>query len=386
MRIDSAFLQDPALRRVLDMLTGGGHQGLIVGGAVRNAVLGCPIGDIDLATDAPPRRVVELAAAAGLKSIPTGIEHGTVTVIADGTPFEITTFRRDVETDGRNAIVAFSDRIEEDAARRDFTMNALYARASGELIDPVNGWADLLRRELRFVGDPAERIREDYLRILRFFRFLACYGDHIAPGTIEAIRAEKHGLPRVSAERIGAEMRKLLAATDPAPAMSLMAETGVLALILGRANPTPLAALVAEEQARGIAPDWLRRLSLILPEGGADDLRLSRAETGRLDALDRAARLSPAEAGFRHGAEIARDAALIRLARGEVMPVDWPQQIARAAAAPLPITAADLMPALAGPALGRGLKAAERRWIDSGFTASHVALIDAARRAGDEEA
>ena len=386
MRIEGAFLDDPALRRVLAMLSDGGHLGLIVGGAVRNAVLGQPIDDVDISTDAPPQRVIELAAAAGLKSIPTGIEHGTVTVVSDGTPFEITTFRRDVETDGRNATVAFSDRIEEDAERRDFTMNALYADASGRVLDPVGGWDDLNRRELRFVGDPAQRIREDYLRILRFFRFLACYGSHIAPGTIEAIGAEKDGLPRVSAERIGSEMRKLLAAPDPASAMALMDETGVLGLIFHAADVAPLARLVVQEQARGIAPDWLRRLSLILPDGGADRLRLSRAEATRLETLARAIPLPPAEAGFRHGADIARDAALIRLARGEDLPPDWAHQIARAAAAPLPIAASDLMPDLGGAALGRGLKAAEGLWIASGFAAPRGALIDAARQAGEEGA
>lgn len=386
MRIEAAFLDDPALRRVLAMLSDGGHLGLIVGGAVRNAVFGQAIDDVDISTNAPPQRVVELAAAAGLKAIPTGIEHGTVTVVADGTPFEITTFRRDVETDGRNATVAFSERIEEDAERRDFTMNALYADASGQVLDPVGGWDDLNRRVLRFVGDPAQRIREDYLRILRFFRFLARYGSHIAPGTIEAIRAEKAGLPRVSAERIGAEMRKLLAAPDPAPAMALMDETGVLGLIFDAADVTPLAALVMQEQTQGIAPDWLRRLSLILPAGGADRLRLSRAEAARLETLTRAMRLPPGEAGFRHGVDIARDAALIRLAHGEDLPPDWAGQIARAAAAPLPIAASDLMPDLGGPALGRGLKAAETLWIASGFAASRGALIDAARRAGEEGA
>lgn len=385
MRIAGAFLDDPALHKVLEMLVNGGHRGLIVGGAVRNAILGRPSDDVDISTDALPQRVVDLAAAAGFKSVPTGIEHGTVTVVASGTPFEITTFRRDVETDGRNATVAFSDRIEDDAARRDFTMNALYATASGEVIDPVGGWDDLMRHELRFVGDPRERIREDYLRILRFFRFLAHYADRIAPGTIEAISANKDGLSRVSAERIGAEMRKLLAAPDPAPAMRLMDQTGVLGLILDETDLTPLAALIAGERAQGLAPDWQRRLSLILPNGGTERLRLSRAESARLTVLQRAQHIPLAEAAYRHGAEIARDAALIRQARGEVLPADWPQQIAQASDAPLPVAAADLMPELGGAALGRGLRAAEDLWLASGFSATRNALIEAAHRAGARE-
>ena len=386
MKIAAEFLTDPALQSVLSMLESGGHRALIVGGAVRNALLGQPIGDIDIATDARPERVAQLAGAAGLKSVPTGIEHGTVTVVAQGIPFEITTFRRDVETDGRNATVAFSDRIEDDAARRDFTMNALYADASGAVLDPVGGQPDLQSRTLRFVGIPADRIREDYLRILRFFRFMAWYADHAAPGTIEAITAEQGGLPRVSAERIGAEMRKLLDARDPAPALALMAETGVLSQILPQADPAPLPTLIAAEAAHGAAPDWRRRLAAMAPADAPERLRLSRADATRLTALERAQALDIDEAGFRHGSEIARDAALIRLARGDDLPPDWPARISRAASAPLPIAAADLMPELAGPAVGRGLKAAERAWIASGFCAPPAALIAAAHHGAEESA
>ena len=386
MRIAAAFLADPALQSVLSMLAAGGHRALIVGGAVRNTLLGQPVGDVDIATDARPERVAELARAAGLKPVPTGIEHGTVTIVAQGTPFEVTTFRRDVETDGRNATVAFSDRIEDDAARRDFTMNALYADASGAVLDPVQGLPDLHSRTLRFVGAPADRIREDYLRILRFFRFLAWYADHAAPGTIEAITAEQGGLPRVSAERIGAEMRKLLAAPNPAPALALMAETGVLSQILPQADPTPMPALLAAETTQGVAPDWRRRLALMGAADAPERLRLSRTDSTRLAALARARTLDIDAAGFHHGMDIARDAALIRLARGDDLPTDWPARIARAAGAPLPISAADLMPELAGAAVGRGLKAAERAWIASGFRAPRAALIAAAHHGAEESA
>lgn len=382
MKITADFLTDPALQSVLSMLQTGGHRALIVGGAVRNALLDQPVGDVDIATDAAPERVVTLARAAGLKPVPTGIDHGTITVVAKGTPFEVTTFRRDVETDGRNAIVAFSDQIEDDAARRDFTMNALYADASGRVLDPVGGLPDLQTRTLRFVGSPAARIREDYLRILRFFRFLAWYGDRAAPGTVEAITAERSGLPRVSAERIGAEMRKLLAAPNPAPALALMAETGVLPQILPDADPTPLSALIDAEAAHGIPPDWLRRLAAMSASDAPERLRLSRAETAQLTALQRAESLTIDEAAFRHGARTARDSALIRLAKGGSLPRDWIDRIDRAASAPLPISAADLMPDLTGPALGQGLKAAEHAWIASGFSAPRDVLIKAAYAEG----
>ncbi|WBU60201.1 CCA tRNA nucleotidyltransferase [Paracoccus albus] len=386
MRVSAAFLDDPALRRVLTMLENGGHRAFVVGGAVRNAVLGQPVDDIDIATDAIPLRVVELATAEGLKTVPTGIEHGTVTVIANGTPFEVTTFRRDVETDGRNATVAFSDRIEDDAARRDFTMNALYATASGKVLDPVGGWPDLRRRVLRFVGDPTARIREDYLRILRFFRFYAWYADSSAPGATEAITAEKEGLPRVSAERIGAEMRKLLSAPDPSHALALMAQTGVLSFVLAGADISAMPALIEAEKTDGTSPDWLRRLSLIAAQVDLAGLRLSRAETNRLKALTLAAELSPAEAGYYHGQALAHDAMLVRLARREPLPEDWQEQVGRAANAALPIAATDLMPDLQGAALGRGLKAAEELWLASGFSSERAALIETARQAGKQDA
>ncbi|WP_374189447.1 CCA tRNA nucleotidyltransferase, partial [Paracoccus thiocyanatus] len=214
-RLSAPFLDDPALKRVLAALAAQGAQALVVGGAVRNALLGEPASDVDISTSARPQDTVRLAQAAGLRSVPTGIEHGTVTVIADGRGFEVTSFRRDVETDGRRAVVAYSDRIEDDAQRRDFTMNALYATASGEVLDPVGGLPDLAARRLRFVGDPRARIAEDYLRILRFFRLLAWYGREADLHALAACRELRQGLAGISRERIGHEMRKLLDAPRP---------------------------------------------------------------------------------------------------------------------------------------------------------------------------
>ena len=207
MKIEADWLSDPGPRAVIEALARGGHRALYVGGTVRNALLGLAPGDIDIATDARPERVMELAAAAGLKPVPTGFDHGTVTVVAGHRGIEVTTFRRDVETDGRRAVVAFSDAIEHDAERRDFTMNALYATAGGEVIDPLGGLPDLLARRVRFVGDPAARIAEDSLRILRFFRFHACYGDPeggIDAEGLAACAAGVDGIAALSRERIGA--------------------------------------------------------------------------------------------------------------------------------------------------------------------------------------
>ena len=368
------------------MLDHAGYRGLVVGGAVRNALLDLSTADIDIATDAPPGRVIELAKDQGLKYVPTGFDHGTVTIIAGGTPFEVTTFRRDVETDGRKATVAFSDNLVEDAARRDFTMNALYCTAGGEIVDPVGGLPDLQARRLRFVGDPVARIREDYLRILRAFRFQAWYAESVAPGTFEAIRAEKDGLSLVSAERVGAEMRKLLAAPDPSEALRSMTQTGVLDRILSGADASNMTAMIRAEAEYAVAPCWLRRLALM---GGTDPvalLRLSRPEASRLKKLRGADGASLQAIAFYEGIEIARDVALIRAAKNQPPPGDWMDSISLAAASPLPISAADLPDTLTGPALGRGLKAARQAWIASDFSAPAPALIDVAVLAGEDTA
>lgn len=380
----------PPLRRVLAALAP--VRALIVGGAVRNALLGEAVEDIDIATDALPERVIALAGAAGLRTVPTGIAHGTVTVIADGEGFEVTTFRRDVATDGRRAVVAFSDRIEDDAARRDFTMNALYADAEGRVIDPVGGLPDLAARRLRFVGDPDRRIAEDYLRILRFFRFHARHGRPGAadPEALAACARGVAGLAQLSRERVGAEMRKLLDATDPAEALALMDRAGVLAAVLPGADAAQVAALVAVEPGLCPGPQdismqkngrWPLRLAALGAPDAAQRLRLSRDEARVQDELRFAGPL--AEAAYRLGAARAGQIALLRAARGEALPEGWGEQIALAAGQRMPVSAADL-PALAGAALGRGLRAAEAAWIESGFVMPAPALIDIAMLAGED--
>jgi len=257
-RVTGSWLDSEDTQAVMAVLEEAGHQALAVGGCVRNALLGVAVSDVDIATDARPERVMEIAAAAGLKAVPTGIDHGTVTVVANKVGHEVTTFRRDVETDGRRATVAYADRVEEDAHRRDFTMNALYARADGTVIDPLGGLPDLRARRVRFIDDPHDRIREDYLRILRFFRFHAWYGDPAAgldPDGLAACAELSDGMDRLSRERIGAETRKLLAAPDPAPAVAAMAQAGVLIHVLPGANPQALPVLVHLERAAGVAPE-----------------------------------------------------------------------------------------------------------------------------------
>lgn len=379
MQITGDWIGAGHVQDVLGVLAGGGHRALLVGGCVRNDLIGQPVSDIDIATDAKPLRVVELMAAAGLRSVPTGIDHGTVTVIADGIPHEVTTFRRDVETDGRRAVVAYTTRLAEDAARRDFTMNALYAEADGTVLDPIGGLHDLRSHRVRFVGDAVARIREDYLRILRFFRFYAWYGDPDLgpdPEALAACAAHLDGLAPLSRERVGHEMRRLLAARDPAPALAAMQASGVLQAVLPGSDATAMAILVDLEGDS--APDWLRRLALLVAENAEQALKLSREEAKRLAATREAiaSGTDSAELGHRAGLEIGRDALLIRAARsGEPLSAGWVAELERGASARFPVVAADLMPALSGPELGARLRALEDRWIASDFQLSREQLL-----------
>lgn len=379
MKITGDWIAEPPTQAVCAALEAAGARALFVGGCVRNALLGVPVSDIDIATDAAPETVAQIATAAGFRVVPTGIDHGTVTVIAGGIAHEITTFRRDVETDGRRAVVAFSTRIEDDAARRDFTMNALYADARGVVIDPLGGLPDLLARRLRFVGEADQRIREDYLRILRFFRFHAIYGDPaggIDAEGLAACAALADGIAGLSAERIGAEMRKLLAAPDPAPAVAAMAQAGVLARVLPGGDARALAPLVHLEA--GCPPRWLRRLAVLGGEDVADRWRLSRHDGRDLHHLRAAigSMESPAVLGWRLKSALATDAMLARAAVLETpLPPGWMAEIARGAAASLPVRPADLMPRLQGAALGAALKEIEARWCASDLTLGRDALL-----------
>jgi poly(A) polymerase len=373
MKVTGDWLTHPGTQKLGTALEAAGHKALFVGGCVRNAVLGEPVADIDITTDATPEVVSDIARNAGFKVVPTGIDHGTVTVIVDSVPHEVTTFRRDVETDGRRAVVAYSTRIEEDAQRRDLTMNALYADLSGNVIDPLGGLADTLARRVRFVGDAETRIREDYLRILRFFRFHAVYGNldgGLDPEGLAACAALSDGLETISKERIGAEMRKLLSARDPAPTVAAMASSGILAKVLPGADHRALAPLVHLEADHD--PRWERRLALLGGEAVEDALRLSRAEARDLAGLrDAIGGIdSRAALGWRLGATLAADATIARAAL-----LGNPR---RGAAATFPINAADLMPTLQGDALGVRLKQLQAKWLASDLTLTREELLKGA--------
>ena len=288
------WLRRAETRAVLDALAAAGHEARIVGGTVRNALLGEPVTDIDIATTATPDEVMAAARAADLEAIPTGIAHGTVTVLANRVPFEVTTLREDVETFGRHARVAFTADWAADARRRDFTINALYCDAEGNISDPLGGLDDLAARRIRFIGDARERIREDALRILRFFRFHARYSrDGLDPEGLEACAKERALLAQLSAERVRAELLKLLEAPGAAHAVTAMFEHGFIVDLLGRAPRLGLLQrLIAIDAGKQRPADPLLRISVLAVaveedrDHLADRLRLSRSERNDLVVVD----------------------------------------------------------------------------------------------------
>ncbi len=361
------------------LFSASAYQLFYVGGCVRNALMEVPVSDIDMATDATPDQMEDMADQAGLKTLAVGKDHGTITFLMSDAPVEITTFRADVVTDGRHAQVRFSSDLTEDAARRDFTMNAIYADESGELTDPTDGLSDIAQRRVRFIGDPEARILEDHLRILRFFRFHAIYGDPaygIDPNALAACAAHAGQLENLSRERIGVEMRKLLAAPDPAPSIAAMAQSGVLTQVMPGADPKTLAPLIHLEAQ--VEPNWLRRAAVLGGKNIADIWRLSRKEANTLALIrDLMGDPMPApEIAYRHGEPLAEDVVLLRAAMFEDPTIlAQRKDLAQAARAKFPVKAADLPPDLNGPEIGETLRTLETRWINSGFTLSKSDLL-----------
>ncbi|MBY6044956.1 CCA tRNA nucleotidyltransferase [Phaeobacter italicus] len=373
------WLEDPDTQHVCKVLKDGGADVYFVGGCVRNALLGAGASDLDLCTNMRPERVIDVAGAAGIRAVPTGIDHGTVTLVHKSVPYEITTFRRDVATDGRRAVVAFSDCIKEDAARRDFTMNALYARPDGEVVDPLDGLPDLVARRVRFIGTAENRIREDYLRSLRYFRFHAWYGNAdlgFDPDALSAIAGNLDGIPSLSRERVGQELVKLLAAPDPAPAIAVMRQIGLLSVILPGSDDRALAPLIHLEA--GMPPDPMRRLAALGGEDPREALRLSKAQANMVQLLRTEATgpTAPAALAYMYDQSVARDAMLLRSALLEMpLPPMLETELNAGAQAVFPLTAQDLMPDLQGPALGVALKRLKSDWIASGFSLDKDTLL-----------
>lgn len=386
------LLDDPRLTTLFAALATTGGETRVVGGAVRDALFGRTPHEIDLATTALPEAVLKAAAAAGLKGVPTGLEHGTVTIIVAGTPYEVTTLREDVETDGRYAKVRFGGDFEQDACRRDFTVNALSLTADGVLHDYTGGLDDIAARRIRFIGDPAQRIAEDYLRVLRFFRFNASHGEGAfdRAGLHEAIVAREH-LARLSRERVRAEIVKLLPAARAPLVMRAMSQAGVIEVILGMGYPARLERLADFEAALGAAPDAILRLAAfaVVIEEDADRLRarlrLSNDEYARLTAAARTLaalhgieRPPPVshlrEMLFLCGARYACDALALAFAQSGAAPDDpaWleaARYLAHTPAPEFPIKGADLIArgVAPGKGLGAALKTLQAKWIRAGF-------------------
>lgn len=392
-RITAPWLNAPASRAVMAALEAARPgASRYVGGCVRNTLRGLRADDIDIATQIMPENVMATLGAAGIRAIPTGIEHGTVTAVHEGVPVEITTLRRDVETDGRRAVVAFTEDWTEDAARRDFRMNAIYAGPDGTLHEVVPGSIeDALAGRVIFIGDGDQRLIEDYLRILRFYRFNAWYGAGIDPEGQAACTRQREGLRKIAAERIWKELKRTLEAPDPAPAMLALEEAGVLEIILPTASASLLPGLVAVEATHRLSPDPVQRLMAMLPRRRRDisdaaaALRLSNEEAGRLHAwadpalshiltLDAPARR---EVFYRFGPQVALDRALIEAASGgqgglAALLSDkagWTRPV-------FPLGGDDALAAgLRGPEIGQRLRALEEDWIASGFALGRDDLL-----------
>jgi poly(A) polymerase len=405
------LLADPKIARLLAALAVTGGETRIVGGAVRDSLLGRRPMEVDLATTSLPEAVMEAARAAGLKCAPTGIDHGTVTLIVEGTPFEVTTLREDVETFGRHAKVRFGDDFETDAQRRDFTINALSLSPDGRLHDYTGGLADLEARHIRFIGDPATRIAEDHLRVLRFFRFHASFGEGaLDPAGLHAAIVARDSLRRLSAERIRAEILKLLVARGAVAVAREISHAGILEVVVGASFPARLARLAAIEAALGRFADPLLRLVAltIIVEEDADRLRerlrLSNAEHKR---AAEAARLLVALHGieeppttlemtrllFLHGRDSPRDALALAHAESRAAPDDAgflraSRFLAEAPTPDFPVKAADLMARglQPGRALGAVLKELQAKWIRAGFPkdpATVTRLVEEATKSCD---
>jgi len=393
---DAPWLTSGPAARVLALLNGDGEEARVVGGAVRNALLKIPPGDIDIATTALPDEVVRRAKAAGIKSVPTGIEHGTVTLVVDAHPFEVTTLREDTETFGRKAKVAFGRDWVRDAERRDFTINGLSVDATGRVHDHVGGLADIAEKRVRFIGDAGQRIAEDYLRILRFFRMHAAYGSGEPDRTgYLACISGRAGLAGLSAERVRMEMLKLLVAEGASGAVSAMADGGLLLPIFGGVSYTgPLAAMISAERLLGLPPSPVRRLgalSVAVTEDArrvAARMRLTNAEARALDSMGhrwwRLADMDEARARrrlYRLGEDQYRDRLLLAWARsGENHDADYWREFARLpqrwSAPKFPLRAADFIQRgiAEGPALGHVLTLAEDAWLAADFPLDPSAL------------
>ena len=382
MRLNCKWLTDPDVVKVFNLLHASGHSIYAVGGCVRDSILGLDSFDFDLATDAVPDRVAELATEAGMQVLMHAARFGTVTLFSGLAQFEITTFRKDIKTDGRHAEVTYTRCLEQDARRRDFTINAMYLDRDGDLIDPVGGLTDLKGRRVRFIGNPGRRIAEDTLRVLRFFRFnvqLDIKLEDYDPRAMQHIESCDRGrLASLTDFRVTQEMRKLMAMVDPYPALYAMSQAGLLETLFPHADLEALRRLRLLEFTLERQPDPVMRLALLENPALPARLRLTRSDHRYLAIITRSIRHgTPIEhAAYRHGIQAALSSAFLRAAlAGEELEPGLTRRAESAAERHCPVGSADLLPVVERRQISGTLRTLEDAWLDSGFSLSREELL-----------
>ena len=378
---ETKWLRNPSAQKLSKLYKNFGYQVLFVGGCVRNTILKMPVTDIDLATDAQPEEIIKIAKENNIRFVPTGLAHGTITLIIGNKNYQITTFRTDFDHDGRYAKVEFTESLLLDASRRDLTINALYCNHVGEVIDPLNGLDDIKKQKIKFIGNPNERIKEDNLRILRFFRFQAIYGNknlEIDSIALEACHNHKSKLAALSKERITSELRKILSAPNPLEVMIKMNETGVLNELFQNVSIDSLEAYLKTEEKFKININWLGRLLSLQVTQEEESLKLTRCEFKFLKQTKSAIenQIHVLEFSYYNGVENGKIYSILQNFRHNIiLSKNLLNQINSLATKKFPITAKDLMPEISGKKLGEALRSLEDRWIKSNFTLSKKELL-----------
>lgn len=380
MKISADWLSKPSTQLVMQILLSEGHEAFFVGGCVRNTLFDFKATDIDISTSATPKIVMELMSQAGLKTIPTGVDYGTVTVVADKQNYEITTFRKDIETDGRRAKVKFSGSVLEDAKRRDFSINAIYSEQDGTILDPLDGIADITDKRIKFIGDPYARIKEDYLRILRFFRFLALFGRANETHEIEiaAINDLRDGLDTISAERKRDEILKLFATPNPEYSIFLMEAADISSKIFDAYDYKSLNNLKELEERLEVSPCATRRLAAYTEDNLKSQLRFTNklAKAHKVLREEATSKKDASELSYRHNEKLALDSILVRSSLNSTEPSTRVfHRIKMGSVAKFPIKSVDLAEYFSGPELGKMLAYLEQKWIDSDFTLRKDVLL-----------
>ncbi|MAB02728.1 MAG: hypothetical protein CML34_08050 [Rhodobacteraceae bacterium] len=378
---ETKWLRNPSAQKLSKLYKSFGYQVLFVGGCVRNTILKMPVTDIDLATDAQPEEIIKIAKENNIRFVPTGLAHGTITLIIDNKNYQITTFRTDFDHDGRYAKVEFTESLLLDASRRDLTINALYCNHVGEVIDPLNGLDDIKKQKIKFIGNPNERIKEDNLRILRFFRFQAIYGNknlEIDSIALEACHNHKSKLAALSKERITSELRKILSAPNPLEVIIKMNETGVLNELFQNVSIDSLEAYLKTEEKFKININWLGRLLSLQVTQEEESLKLTRCEFKFLKQTKSAIenQIHVLEFSYYNGVENGKIYSILQnFKHNIILSKNLLNQINSLATKKFPITAKDLMPEIRGKKLGEALRSLEDRWIKSNFTLSKKDLL-----------